>query len=168
MIFYVSRSLSSHSLSRTPVGSGSWTDVAGTHYHSVKGTKEDDFCANRGLCDPIDGTCSCFDTNNDVYGSSNGYGAPGTRGDCGYIISATTKVVSSCPGELACSGHGVCDTSSFRCFCSSGWMGGDCSEMVCPLGLSWFSLPTADNVAHKEVSMHLLVGLLVITFCWTM
>ena len=51
---------------------------------SVKGTKENGDCANRGLCDTVEGTCNCFDTNGDAYDSSDGYGHSGSRGDCGY------------------------------------------------------------------------------------
>lgn len=73
---------------------------------TTQGTKEDDLCAYRGLCSTADGICGCFATNGDAYGSSNGYGIAGTRGDCGNIISGLT--VSTCPGDTACSGQGVC------------------------------------------------------------
>ena len=48
---------------------------------SIRGTKEDAVCSNRGVCDHFTGLCRCY------YGftSSNGNGFPGTRGDCGYI-----------------------------------------------------------------------------------
>lgn len=52
-------------------------------HKSVKGTKEADLCAGRGICSYDDGTCYCFDTNGDEYFSSDGYGGPGIRGDCG-------------------------------------------------------------------------------------
>lgn len=45
--------------------------------------------------------------------------------------------MSSCPGEIQCSGHGLCSTSTNRCACDLGWESGDCSELSCPLGLSW-------------------------------
>jgi hypothetical protein len=60
-----------------------FNDHDGTIFKSVKGTKEADDCAGRGSCSADDGICSCYDTNGDAYFSSNGYGAPGTRGDCG-------------------------------------------------------------------------------------
>lgn len=65
-------------------------------------------------------------------------------------MSAHEKAVATCPGAIPCSGHGVCDTSSFRCYCSSGWEGGDCSEKTCPFGRSWFSYPETNNVAHFD------------------
>ena len=52
-------------------------------YKSVKGSKENDVCSNRGSCDENTGVCDCYDTNNDVYGSSDGYANSGSRGDCG-------------------------------------------------------------------------------------
>lgn len=95
-------------------------------YKPVKGTKENDLCSNRGLCDYTEGSCLCFDTNGDTFGSSDGYGKPGVRGDCGYAMTT----VAHCPGEVACSGHGKCNTAdkSYRCDCAEGWRGGDCSE----------------------------------------
>jgi hypothetical protein len=114
---------------------------------SIKGTKENDACSNRGYCNHNDGLCYCYDSNGDKYASSNGYGSVGLRGDCGYAISGA---IATCPGELQCSGHGNCITNegSFRCECSEGWTSGDCSERLCPSGLSWFSYPSANNVAH--------------------
>jgi hypothetical protein len=53
-------------------------------FKSVKGTKEADACAGRGICSTDEGMCYCFDTNGDEYFSSDGYGNPGNRGDCGY------------------------------------------------------------------------------------
>jgi len=124
-------------------------DVSLKQYISVKGTKENLLCSNRGICDLTQGICECFNTNGDVYDSSNGYGLVGTRGDCGYVLSSTSLLgISTCPGILQCSGHGVCDEKTYQCYCSNGWTGGDCSLMSCPLGMSWFSYPIADNSAH--------------------
>eukprot|EP00596_Hydrurales_sp_CCMP1899_P008395 CAMPEP_0119044726 /NCGR_PEP_ID=MMETSP1177-20130426/33973_1 /TAXON_ID=2985 /ORGANISM="Ochromonas sp, Strain CCMP1899" /LENGTH=632 /DNA_ID=CAMNT_0007015301 /DNA_START=493 /DNA_END=2391 /DNA_ORIENTATION=+ len=114
---------------------------------SVKGTKESEACANRGLCPLSTGICSCYNTNGDVYASSDGYGSAGQRGDCGFIRGGS-KFVSSCPGEVQCSGHGLCGENTFRCNCDEGWESGDCSEISCPLGRSWFDYPTNDNIAH--------------------
>eukprot|EP00600_Ochromonadales_sp_CCMP1393_P009395 CAMPEP_0174968236 /NCGR_PEP_ID=MMETSP0004_2-20121128/8020_1 /TAXON_ID=420556 /ORGANISM="Ochromonas sp., Strain CCMP1393" /LENGTH=633 /DNA_ID=CAMNT_0016217443 /DNA_START=427 /DNA_END=2328 /DNA_ORIENTATION=+ len=132
-------------------GLTTFTDVTLQTFESVKGTKESEICSNRGVCDLSDGVCSCYDTNGDEYGSSDGYGHAGTRGDCGHVASSTASTgVTTCPGAVQCSGHGVCDTSTYRCFCSSGWEGGDCSLMQCPSGKTWFSYPTADESAHLD------------------
>eukprot|EP01038_Epipyxis_sp_PR26KG_P005240 gene5240-7282_t len=131
-------------------GVSSLIDKSGKKYYSVKGSKENDLCANRGICDLSEGVCGCFSTNGDIYGSSDGYGNAGPRGDCGYIVSTTDGKVGTCPGELPCSGHGVCDTTNYRCACSSGWSGGDCSEKTCPSGLAWFGYPSSDNQAHDQ------------------
>lgn len=107
------------------------------------GTKENAFCSNRGICDIASGICMCS-TN---YDTSNGLGAAGQRGDCGYA----TVAISTCPGDIACSGHGVCEGSpTYTCLCSAGWTGADCSEMTCPFGFSWFSFPSADETAHDK------------------
>eukprot|EP00981_Chlorochromonas_danica_P010283 scaffold3079_cov187-Ochromonas_danica.AAC.10 len=121
--------------------SSSITNVVLSVAKVVTGTKEDMECSNRGICDPIIGTCQCsldFDT-------SNGYNQPGTRGDCGYA----TNLIQFCPGIIACSGHGEClGNPTYRCECSDGWIGADCSERLCPTDLAWFDFPTANNVAH--------------------
>ena len=62
----------------------SFVDMNFEVYSSQTGTKDNSPCAGRGLCDP-DGLCQCYSSNGDVYASSNGYGAPGDRGDCGYV-----------------------------------------------------------------------------------
>ena len=131
-------------------GQRSITDSNGASFQSIKGTKENAFCSNRGRCSTSDGMCICYNTNGDGYDSSNGYGLAGTRGDCGFISTGVT--VSSCPGQVACSGHGLCDTSTYKCSCLAGWEGGDCSDRTCPTGQDWFSYPTADNTAHVQYS----------------
>ncbi|KDO18480.1 hypothetical protein SPRG_21554 [Saprolegnia parasitica CBS 223.65] len=110
---------------------------------TVHGTKEDAYCSNRGLCDRSTGVCNCFPN----YVSSDGYGNVGRRGDCGAVALAITQ----CPGKtLACSGHGVCQgPPTFACICASGFQGGDCSEQQCPMGTSWFDIPSSPNGAHQ-------------------
>jgi hypothetical protein len=48
---------------------------------SVTGTKEDVMCSNQGVCNHIDGTCTCFPH----FGPSDGAGGLGAFGDCGYF-----------------------------------------------------------------------------------
>jgi len=105
------------------------------------GTKENEFCSNRGLCDQSTGVCTCS-TN---YDTSDGYLNKGTRGDCGR----PTTTIQTCPGATVCSGHGSCaGNPTFKCTCYNGFTGADCSLRVCPKDVSWFALPSADNVAH--------------------
>ena len=105
------------------------------------GTKENEECSNRGICDPNSGYCTC----STGYDTSNGYDAAGQRGDCGYA----TTTIQSCPGAISCSAHGVCaGDPTYYCSCDNGWTGADCSERVCPKDTSWFTLPSTSNVAH--------------------
>ncbi|CAM9423451.1 unnamed protein product, partial [Choristocarpus tenellus] len=123
----------------------SGTDPSVVVAESVTGTKENFDCSGRGLCDQDHSVCTCepeFDT-------SNGSGSEGQRGDCGYVVTAVTH----CPGEVSCSGHGVCSGSpTYDCDCSDGWTGSDCSLKTCSYGKSWFAVPTADNTAHLDRS----------------
>jgi hypothetical protein len=48
---------------------------------NVAGTKEAIECSGRGICDEANGLCQCFYG----YGSSDGMGGPGSKGDCGYL-----------------------------------------------------------------------------------
>jgi hypothetical protein len=122
---------------------------------SVNGTKESEPCANRGLCDVLTGICTCvkdFDTSD---GKGKAGGILHNRGDCGF----STGSITSCPGEVKCSAHGVCQETdyqyngalrgpSYRCACSEGWRGPDCSERQCPVGPAWFDYPAAPQYAH--------------------
>lgn len=134
------------------VDTGDLSLSSGTASASVRrhrtGTKENVDCSNRGVCDPTAGACECSitsDCTENCFTTSDGYGNEGARGDCG----AQVAVVETCPGELECSSHGTCDQTSKSCACQDGYAGADCSLMTCPYGKSWFSLPTADNVAHQ-------------------
>jgi len=113
----------------------------------TKGSKENDRCSNRGVCDILTGICTC----NLLYDTSNGAAGIGTqflnRGDCGYV----TSTITNCPGEVVCSGHGVCAGSpTYRCNCAEGWTGSDCSERQCPFHQSWFDYPSATGTAHAR------------------
>ena len=104
-------------------------------------TKEESDCGGRGVCDSLTGICTCS-TN---FKTSNGQGAAGVRGDCGYA----TGSITACPGETACMGHGVCASdSTYKCSCIAGYMNAECSERTCSEGSAWFDRPTADNTAH--------------------
>jgi len=118
------------------------TATTGGTLYSIQGTKESEYCSNRGQCDLSTGVCTCY-TN---YDTSDGNGNMGNRGDCGYVLTTVTQ----CPGEVACSGHGFCQNSpTFKCTCSVGWHSGDCSLRSCPTGKAWFDLPTDDERAHQ-------------------
>jgi hypothetical protein len=79
-------------------GSVTLMDSSGKLYSGVAGTKENDACSNRGYCEKANGICSCYNTNGDAYGSSDGYGVVGTRGDCGWeqLPIRTVAVSSNC------------------------------------------------------------------------
>ncbi|GMF13756.1 unnamed protein product [Phytophthora lilii] len=47
---------------------------------SVKGTRENVFCSNHGICDFSTGICTCHPN----YGGSDGKGGPGTIANCGF------------------------------------------------------------------------------------
>lgn len=111
-----------------------------------KGDKENAFCSNRGVCDTSTGICTCSDN----FDTSDGKGRKGTaahnRGDCGHA----TGSITACPGEVSCSAHGVClGPPTYQCQCSSGWIGGDCSEKACPTHTSFFDEPIENGIAHS-------------------
>lgn len=62
--------------------------------NSVRGSKEEAECANRGICNHVTGVCKC------AFGftSSDGNGNEGTRGDCGFkepiYINSAGKVAN--------------------------------------------------------------------------
>ena len=113
------------------------------------GDKENAFCSNRGVCDTSTGVCTCsanFDT-------SDGKGRKGTatfnRGDCGHA----TATITACPGEVSCSGHGICQgPPTYRCACSSGWIGGDCSERACKFHTGFFDEPISNGARTNSRS----------------
>ncbi|TYZ60351.1 hypothetical protein PybrP1_011202 [[Pythium] brassicae (nom. inval.)] len=124
---------------------------------SAKGTKEWEFCSNRGDCDEGEcsetGICACYLVPMPGYRSSDGYGNAGNRGDCGSANSANKYggPIKACVGELACNGHGYCTNApSFRCVCEDGWTTGDCSIRTCPQGPSWFRQPSSANTVHNQ------------------
>jgi hypothetical protein len=56
------------------------TNFEGNDKGSYPGTFENEECGRRGVCELATGQCKCFTG----FGSSDGSGGPGTRGDCGY------------------------------------------------------------------------------------
>lgn len=74
---------------------------------------------------------------------------------CSAQATATAFPMMDRSSELPSSFHSInlyCMLASncyiFRCECSEGWIGGDCSERLCPKGLSWFAYPSDNNIAH--------------------
>lgn len=73
-------------------------------YSDRNGDKENVYCANHGACDFTTGSCLC-DRNTTMFPrdwywweSSDGYGGPGGRPDCGYQrVESTTNTTQSCP-----------------------------------------------------------------------
>jgi len=123
---------------------------------SEKGTKENDYCSDRGWCDFATGTCMCRQLATSPYyyeyASSDGYDNPGTRGDCGHAA----RKARSCPRAfnnvretfMECGGRGSCDNATFVCDCEEGFYGGDCSLRRCPRSKPWFFEATGPNEAH--------------------
>ncbi|RHY00839.1 hypothetical protein DYB36_012976, partial [Aphanomyces astaci] len=64
---------------------------------SVVGTKEDAVCSNRGTCDTLHGICICAEG----FTSSDGYGGPGSRGDCGYMEPVYLNSAAKVANEIA-------------------------------------------------------------------
>lgn len=138
----------------------------------AKGTKENTYCANRGICDTSTGYCTCTKTLSlwpftyMRWQSSDGKGAAGTRGDCGYrVFSDAYSAGHICPTgtyyssltisttnalTAICTGRGTCSTVTGACACVDGFYGPDCSLVKCPTGKAWFDEPYANNAAHAR------------------
>lgn len=100
---------------------------------SVMGTREYVECSDHGVCNRDTGSCECFSG----YGTSDGRGALGSRGDCGYQYSVNvtvdvngTAVETGCPyvmnsiyneSKVFCSGHGNCSFFYGTCECDEGY-----------------------------------------------
>jgi len=57
------------------------------------------------------------------------------------LSALTACVTASCPN--ACSGHGSCGSND-QCSCFRNWVANDCSERVCPYGISHTTTPQGD------------------------
>jgi hypothetical protein len=85
------------------------------------GTKVSQVCSGRGTCDYTDGVCACLAqiaSEGGTYLSSDGAGAQGTVGDCGYESVTPT----ACPqaDSVACNGVGSCSGTTYECTCPTG------------------------------------------------
>lgn len=105
-------------------------------FTSTKGNGTLYECSNQGICDHKTGSCQCLvhmvnETTFYRAVGSNGRGEPGTRGDCGYVITS----LKSCSiyGKDACSGHGRCLNTTSACECDYGWNGINCELRNCPM-----------------------------------
>ena len=92
-------------------------------------------------------------------GATAGMVAGYSYSDCGWYPAT----VSECPSRMiedtiagskfnyTCSGHGHCaGAPTWRCNCTTGFSGADCSLRECPTGRAWFDEATATNVAHAD------------------
>lgn len=85
-----------------------------------KGNKENEYCANHGVCDFGTGSCLC-DRNTTMFPSewywwesSDGYGGPGGRPDCGYQrVEHTADAAQSCPVGLVFTDESMPSYESF-------------------------------------------------------
>eukprot|EP00602_Paraphysomonas_sp_CaronLab_P009357 CAMPEP_0185037684 /NCGR_PEP_ID=MMETSP1103-20130426/32436_1 /TAXON_ID=36769 /ORGANISM="Paraphysomonas bandaiensis, Strain Caron Lab Isolate" /LENGTH=715 /DNA_ID=CAMNT_0027575783 /DNA_START=415 /DNA_END=2562 /DNA_ORIENTATION=- len=109
-------------------------------------------CSNHGFCDRTSGVCVCHDKF--VGGafdyraeSSDGQGALGGRGDCGFLD--VTNPVCGAVGEDKCNGHGFCAVIGDPCVCQEGWYGYDCRVGSCPMGRAWFDEAISSTEAHQ-------------------
>jgi hypothetical protein len=147
-------------LTNTPAKSLTWTTSStqvGTMYQ----------CSGQGTCDTKNGRCSCTRFYDDTklqfeMISSDGSGAEGNRGDCGYYKTSRDSPTSSACSKFTnatvnrgrdtiCSGHGECLSSlSNACTCFAGYTGALCNiAESCPMGPAWFDEPISATVAHQ-------------------
>jgi len=67
-----------------------------------------------------------------------------------FVVAAAVVGLAAarCPND--CSGHGTCGASDM-CTCQRNWMAADCSERVCPFGLSFVDTPQGDLDGDSNV-----------------
>ena len=77
---------------------------------SVKGTKANAVCSNRGQCNTDSGLCACFAG----YSSSDGKGGAGPRGDCGHASKPQRQTAEASPPRQSEKATGMCAGSSIK------------------------------------------------------
>ncbi len=122
-----------------------------TFSHSA-GKGENFECSRQGFCDTTVGECRCFqafdeETRSPSYlaTTSNGFGATGGRGDCGYVPTELTTCID---GYTSCNSRGYCNSDG-GCTCVDGWQGIACERKDCPTGAAWFDEPYSSSEAHR-------------------
>ena len=134
----------------TAIGDGAVSSFAATT--TVDGSREYIECSNQGTCNRELGECVCRLGMKPSDGSKDAIN--GTRADCGSFGSNAPHCFVS-TNDGFCSGHGGCERDPSTgailtsCVCTYGYQGPYCTEKICPLGVSWFSPPTATDVAHS-------------------
>ncbi|ETV93612.1 hypothetical protein, variant 2 [Aphanomyces invadans] len=108
---------------------------------SVDGTTERLPCSGRGQCDTSSGLCTCVAG----FGDSDGGGNAGQIPDCGFGSTATCPMANG----FVCNNQGTCSAGTdYKCICSAGFTGVDCTKKSCPTGEAWFDEATAPDIAH--------------------
>ncbi|KAF0695040.1 Aste57867_14121 [Aphanomyces stellatus] len=121
---------------------------------SFDGTKDNMECSGRGDCNfGNGGYCQCY--TGCVYVASNGRNLPATRAihrdDCGamsdfeviHALQRQVVVVTACVRAAPNTNAHVLSGGEAAIAPNVG---------VCPFGLSWFSYPLANNVAHRNMA----------------
>eukprot|EP00924_Labyrinthula_sp_SR-Ha-C_P009587 maker-scaffold_22-snap-gene-0.2-mRNA-1 protein AED:0.02 eAED:0.02 QI:0/0/0/1/1/1/3/0/669 len=101
-------------------------------------------CSRNGQCDHATGICTCESNSADLGGT---YNAPNCE-TASISPSACFEGLSQSGSQEDCSGRGICDVTTFKCTCNSGYKGDACEWKTCPTGSAWFDVATGDNIAH--------------------
>ena len=116
-------------------------------------------CSGKGICNRLNGKCSCFD----------GYHGKGCRykecpNNCGeHGVCQPAYVVNSAYQSLLAPKSQFWDYDrSFRCECDYGYTGVDCSDKICPEGLD--PVDPADCVACGPTEQFCGAGQQLISF----